>query len=123
MRIAIRTKNHVLEGELAGGPTARLVAGALPIRGAARRWGEEIYFDVPITAGLEPDARQDVDEGDIGYWPEGPALCFFFGPTPVSRGPKPRAYSPVNVIGRIVGDLQVLRDVREGEEIVVERMD
>lgn len=39
---------------------------------------------------------------DVAYWPEGSALCFFYGQTPISKQGKIMPYSPVNVIGRIV---------------------
>jgi len=38
---------------------------------------------------------------DVAYWPEGNALCLFYGPTPISREGKILAYSPVNIVGRI----------------------
>ncbi|HPC46417.1 MAG TPA: cyclophilin-like fold protein [Deltaproteobacteria bacterium] len=122
MRIIIGTRTVRVTGELSDSPTSHLIARSLPLRGTARLWGDEIYFSVPIRTCLENDARQDVEAGDIGYWPEGPALCIFFGPTPASTGPSPRAYSPVNVVGRVHGDLAVLKDVKDGDTIVVEEV-
>jgi hypothetical protein len=37
----------------------------------------------------------------------------------VSKGEKPRAYSPVNVFARIVGDPKIFSKVRDGEKIMV----
>ncbi len=42
------------------------------------------------------------------------------GPTPVSSGPAPRAYSPVNPLGRVAGDVALLRAVQDGANIRVE---
>jgi hypothetical protein len=50
----------------------------------------------------------------------GAAFCVFFGPTPVSDGPAPRAYSNVNPFGYVLGDSSVLRDVRDGDRVIVE---
>jgi uncharacterized protein len=54
--------------------------------------------------------------------PDGPSLCLFFGRTPASRGDEIRAASPVTILGRIVGDPKVLRVVRSGAEITVEKV-
>ncbi len=119
-RIRIRTESVTIEGELNDGPTAKAIAAALPIEGDANRWGEEIYFVIPVRAELEPDARADVEVGELAYWPSGDALCIFFGPTPASSGPQPRAASAVNILGRVDGDATVLTQVRQGEKVVVE---
>lgn len=109
-----------VDAELNDSPTALAVARALPIKGSARRWGEEIYFSIPVRADLEPDAREVVDPGEIGYWPSGSAFCLFFGPTPASRGDEIRAASAVNIIGRITGTYAALSDVADGETVVVD---
>jgi len=108
-----------MEAELLDTPTARKIAQALPIEGSVNVWGDEIYFDIPLTIDQEPDASQDVAVGDLGYWPVGPAFCIFFGPTPVSSGDQPRAYSPVNVFGRVMGDPQLFKSVPGGATITI----
>jgi len=103
-------------------PTAKQIEATIPLEGSANVWGDEIYFDVPIQMDLEPDAREEVAVGDLGYWPMGPAFCLFFGPTPVSTGEAPKAYSPVNVFGKISGDASVLKQVPQGATVRVERV-
>jgi len=99
--------------------TAETVVKALPIEGVVERWGDEVYFYVSLRLGKE-NARERVKVGEVAYWPEGPALCIFFGPTPVSPSPDDiRAYSPVNVIGRLLTDPPALRKVKPGEKIRV----
>lgn len=120
-RVRIVAQDVTLEAELNDTPTARQILAALPFEGNANRWGDEIYFEIPVVARAEPTARVDMEVGDVAYWPAGRALCLFFGPTPVSRDDRPRAYSPVNVVGRIVGDATVLRAVPDGARIRVER--
>lgn len=92
---------------------------ALPFGGKAKRWGKEIYFEIPVEVG-EENARREVEVGEVAYWPEGRCLCLFFGPTPSSTGEKPVAYSPVNVVGRIRGDPGRLEGIRSGERLRVE---
>ena len=122
-RITISAGNVMMEAELNEGPTARKVWDALPIEARANTWGDEIYFEIPVSAGEEPDARADVAVGELGYWPVGSAFCIFFGPTPVSSGVEPRAYSPVNILGRVLGDATKFRGVRSGAKVRLARVE
>jgi hypothetical protein len=100
--------------------TAQAIWQALPINARARLWGEEIYFSIPFK--LELEAGQElVSPGDLGYWPEGPAFCIFFGPTPVSRGNEIRPASAVTVFGKIIGDAAVFKKVASGAKVTVEK--
>ncbi|MBN1579985.1 MAG: hypothetical protein JXA89_04730 [Anaerolineae bacterium] len=120
-KIVITSGSVSLEAELNDKPTAQQVWAALPIDGHANTWGDEIYFEIPVSAGSEPDARADVEVGELAYWPMGSAFCIFFGPTPVSTGSQPRAYSPVNILGRIMGDATRFRAVRNGDAMRIEQ--
>jgi hypothetical protein len=61
-----------------------------------------------------------VEVGDVWYWPQGEALCLFFGPTPASTDEKPRAASPVTVVGRISEGLNDIERIESGETLRVE---
>ena len=100
--------------------TARAIWYALPIEAKAQTWGDEIYFAIGVREA-EDSARAVVEMGDLGYWPPGQAFCIFFGPTPGSRGDEIRPASPVNVVGRIVGDARMFKAIRAGTRVVVER--
>jgi hypothetical protein len=119
-RITISAGDVSLPAELNDSPTARQIWEALPIEGTARTWGDEIYFEIPVVADQEPNARAEVKVGELGYWPVGRAFCIFFGPTPASTGERPRAYSPVNILGRVMGDATQFRAVQEGMQVRVE---
>jgi len=112
-----------ITAELYDTPTAKLIMQSLPLEGTVNVWGEEIYFEIPLKIELEPEARADVDVGELGYWPSGPAFCIFFGPTPVSTSNKPRAYSPVNIFGRVIGDCSSFGTIVSGTKVSVQRMD
>ena len=45
------------------------------------------------------------------------AFCIFFGPTPASTDERPRAYSPVNLLGRVIGDATRFRAVKDGAHV------
>jgi hypothetical protein len=97
-----------------------MVAEALPIKARGNRWGEEIYFEIPVEADLEADARDVLEAGELGYWPSGNAFCIFFGRTPASRGDEIRAASAVNIIGKITGDISQLPGVANGAQVLIE---
>lgn len=101
--------------------TAEALMRALPFEARAEFWGKEIYFAAPFKVGLEK-AKEIVEYGDVAYWPEGPALCLFFGPTLSSPNPNIiKPYSPVNVIGKILDNPKILEKVEEGEKLRVEK--
>ena len=108
------------EARLNDSRTAGAVWDAPPIDAKAETWGDEIYFGIGVTLG-EESPKEVVDVGDLGYWPPGQAFCVFFGTTPANRGGEIRPASPVNVLGRIVGDARVFRKVRAGTRVTIER--
>jgi hypothetical protein len=118
-QITISTNGITLRAYLMDTPTADEIWKNLPIKGTVNVWGEEIYFTIPLEIGLEADATQDLEVGALAYWPNGPALCLFFGPTPASTGTKPRAYSPVNIVGQIIDDTKPLKSVSDGADILI----
>lgn len=122
-QITITAGDVSLRAELNESPTARQIWDALPIEGAAHTWGEEIYFEIPVRADQEAGARAEVEVGELGYWPMGHAFCIFFGPTPASSDERPRAYSPVNILGRVLGDATLFRSVREGIQVRIARLE
>ncbi len=95
---------------------------ALPLSSAVERWGDEIYFYVDFKASLEPGARSEMEVGEVAYWPSGPAIAIFFGPTPASKGSKPAAVSECNVIGRVEASPEVLRRAKEGNKVHLRRL-
>jgi hypothetical protein len=121
-KIAISAENVTAIATLDDSATADGVWEALPLTAEGHRWGEEIYFEIPLRLAQSADARDVLDAGELGYWPVGHAFCIFWGPTPASRGDEIRAYSPVNVFGRLEGDPRAFQGVRGGARIRVERI-
>ena len=119
--IVISAGNVSASAELNESSTAQEIWNALPLEGTANRWGDETYFEIPAVISREPDARANVEIGDLGYWPAGHAFCIFFGPTPASSNNRPCAASPVNVFGRVLGDATRFRKVREGTKVQITR--
>ena len=98
--------------------TRQAIVEALPLEGDATRWGDELYFRTEVDVPLE-DAQTEVPVGAVAYWPQGNALCLFWGPTPASHGDEPRAASPVNVVAT-VDDVAPLERVDGGATVVLE---
>lgn len=122
MKIKIASESAEALAELKNTKTASAIIKALPFESIAHRWGEEIYFDIPLELELE-SGKEVLDVGDIAYWPPGKSMCIFFGPTPLSKGNEIRAYSAVSVFGKVKGDANIFRAVGEGEQIRVEAAD
>lgn len=117
IKIIIREEEWI--AEIYETPTAEAILKLLPLQGKATIWGGEIYFAVPLRLEEEPDARDILQPGELAFWPVGSAFCIFFGPTPVSNDLRPRAYSAVNVFGKIQSDLKELVHIHHGEDIQV----
>lgn len=83
----------------------------LPIEGRAALWKEEVYFEIPVKMG-EEKAKATVETGTIAYWPMGSALCVFYG--------KSQPYSPVSILGKVTGNLEIFKQVKSGITIRVE---
>ena len=120
MKIKITVGDLRVEGELDNTTTGQKVAEALPIRASFSTWGDEIYFTIPVEADLDETACEEVDLGDLGYWPTGNAFCIFFGPTPMSTGTKIIPASAVNIIGRVKKDAEKLKKVMQENIIRLE---
>lgn len=128
MKVRVRIKSKSIGEVLAeltdeySPKTFNDVVKALPIEGVVSIWGSEIYFPIPVFVG-EENPFEVVEKGTIAYWPPGNSLCIFWGPTPASRHKDEiRPASPVNVVGRVLGDPEVFSKVKFREKIIIEKV-
>ncbi|NQZ55776.1 MAG: hypothetical protein HRS51_04665, partial [Candidatus Nitrosopelagicus sp.] len=62
------------------------------------------------------------DLNDVAYWPNGKAICLFFGSTPIGKKGEIKPYSPVNVVGKIIdSDKSVIKNFKEGTKITFQK--
>lgn len=120
-KINIRFDSIVVTATLNTSNTSNLIWKNLPISSSTNTWGDEIYFTIPVS-DKEIDSQEIVDLGDVGFWPPGNAFCLFFGQTPLSSEGNIKPASPVNVIGKLEGDINILKSIPSGEKVVVEKL-
>jgi hypothetical protein len=121
-RIRIKIGDGELQARLNESETAELLYRRLPLSLSMSRWGDEYYGDCGLSAGLADDARAEMEVGELAFWPQGSALCIFFGPTPASVDEKPRAVSAVNPIGMIESGIDLLESLPASIDIRVEAL-
>ena len=74
-------------------------------------WGDEIYTSESPISQPEENAKTPVELNDVAYWPQGKAICLFFGPTPIGNPGEITPASPVNILGKIISpDKTILND-------------
>ena len=120
MKINIKIGDMSVKAELNNTETAKKIEKILPFTTSFSTWGEEIYFTIPVEAGLDDGAKEKVSPGDLGYWPAGKAFCIFFGPTPISRPGEIVPASAVNIVGRVANDPERFLEVMGMNKITLE---
>ena len=122
MREIVITSGSVsVMAQLLDTPTADRIWAALPIEAKSQTWGDEVYFQIPVSCSREKGAKAVVEAGEIAYWPDGDAIAIGFGPTPISQGSEIRLASPCNIWALAIGDVRSFKAVRPGSRIIVER--
>jgi len=119
--IRIKAGSVIATADLYDTDTTEAVWQSLPISSEVNTWGDEIYFRIPVKMELEA-GQEVVNFGDLGYWPPGNAFCIFFGQTPISNKDEIRAASAVDIFGKVVDDAKAFKGIKDGEQIVVERV-
>ena len=120
MKLRLSSAGLNLVIEMRDTPTARSLYEAAPFEGHARTWGDEVYFDTPVSAKLEADAKQVVEPGTVCFWTQGDALALPFGRTPISTDDKPKLANPCNVLG-FLPEFVSLKKIKPGDTVRVEK--
>lgn len=121
-RIRMTVGSLQLVVELKPTKTADEIYAALPVEARLNTWGEEFYFKLPGVKDYRETATSQVKVGDVAFWGAGQVLAIFFGRTPMSMGPDPVPADRVNIVGRVIGDATILRQVMVMSTIKVEKI-
>jgi len=119
-QVRIIVGSVTLKAELFDTACAKAIVKKLPIEAKPEEWGDEFYFEIPVTMSLDETATAKVRIGDIGYWPTGRAMAIFFGPTPMSTGSDPVPASAVNLVGKIINDAILLKKAKSASKIRID---
>ncbi len=93
--------------------TVETLLRGLPLEGRAHPTRGGYSFIIGIKRGEEKSVRK-VEAGTIAYWPMGDALCIFHSPA--------STYSPVNRVGRVTKNLDLIKEIASGARISIERL-
>lgn len=117
--------NETVQAELDDSKSPQTVAAILnnlPFEVNINKWGKELFTDKTSITAHQENSKSEVSLLDVAYWPEGKALCLFYGSTPISKAGKIIPASPVNIVGRIISDqTNVIDKVIGTTKVLVER--
>ena len=122
-KIKITSGATELVATLLDTPTAAAIYDKLPVESRAQTWGEEVYFEVPVQASREANAKDVVEPGEVAFWVEGNCVAIGFGRTPISLGEEIRLASKTNIWAVTKDDVRKLAAVRPGQKISIEKLD
>ena len=118
--IEISINDHRIQVQLRNTLTANAILTALPFQSSAQTWGDEVYFEAPVSNQiLEEDAKDVVNLGELAFWVEGNCIAIGFGPTPISHKNEIRLAARTNIWADTDYDLTKLKNVCSGDTIIV----
>lgn len=122
-KLILRIGPISLIAELLDTPTAKEILKHVPFTSIVNTWGDEVYFDTPINASKEFDAKDIIEAGELAFWVEGSCIAIGFGPTPVSQGNEIRLAAQTNIWGQSLTDVKLLSKAKDGDLVSVEIYD
>jgi len=93
--------------------TVETLLRRLPLEGRAHPCRGGYSFIVGIRRGEEKSVRE-VAAGTLAYWPQADALCLFHSDA--------STYGPVNRVGRVTGNLELLGRITSGARVRIDRV-
>lgn len=119
-KVLISVGKVKIEARLLDTPTARNIKDALPFGSKASTWGKEVFFETPVMAELEDDAKDVVKAGEIAFWTEEGSIVIGFGKTPASKADEIRLATKTNIWAHAVTDVTLLKPCKPGDFVFIE---
>jgi len=119
--INFKFSSYTINIKLRSTKTAIAIKNILPFKSTVKKWGEEIYFEIPIeeSLDLENDAKDIINIGEIAYWIEGKCIAIGYGKTPISKGNEIKLAARTNIWGDALLNIKELNRIKDGDEVVV----
>lgn len=123
--IALQIENYTFELEIDDPSLKSVFENVVPLELKMTRWGGQFYAPNPLP--LKPQdylhLTQQMRVGDLAIWPPANTLCIFFGSTPPSPGATPHLGAAGLVLGKLKGNLTVLKDLKHNARVVLSTPD
>ena len=122
-KLILRIGPISLVAKLLDTPTAKEILKHVPFTSTVNIWGDEVYFDTPISVSKEADAKDIIEAGELAFWVEGSCVAIGFGPTPISKGNEIRLAAKTNIWGQSLTDVKLLTKAKDGDQVSIEIYD
>ena len=119
-KILISVGKVKIEAKLLDTPTAKNIKDALPFGSKASTLAGEVFFETPVMAELEDNAKDVVEAGEIAFWTEGNCIAIGFGKTAASQGDEIRLATKTNIWAHAVTDVTLLKPCKPGDFVFIE---
>ena len=120
IKLVFKDKELILT--LRNNKTANAIFNASPFKSNVKKWGEEIFFNIPLKVDLEKDAKSIIEFGEVAFWTEGSAIAIGYGPTPISKKDEIKLVAPCNIWADSKFDKEFFRDDHEEDKVEVIRI-
>ena len=119
--INLKFSSYTINIKLRSTKTASAIKNILPFKSTVKKWGEEIYFEIPIeeSLDLENDAKDIINIGEIAYWIEGKCIAIGYGKTPISKGNEIKLAARTNIWGDANLNVKKLKNIKDGDEVII----
>lgn len=121
-KVLITVGNVKIEVQLLDTPTAQNIKDSLPFASKAQKWGAEVFFETPVMAEDEADAKDVIKAGEIGFDTEGSFIVMGYGKTPASEGDEIRLGKKANIWALAVTDVTLLKTTQPDDFIFIEAL-
>ncbi len=118
MQVSFQTPHYNLLVDFNGFECAKKIIACFPLDSRICKWSEGVYFKADIDFAGETFA-ENINEGDVVYWPEGKAIGIFFGTAPMTVDEKQIPVWKLVKIGQTKVDILGFQSMRESDEVRV----